>query len=95
MTKNSISQQYLLVDTKFLSLFQEMFEQVTEFIEEWEVSIPDVLSDGDLTFEEKGDLMILDSGVEKMKEIIKMFSDLAREDMIQKTIKSTKIIGEA
>ena len=95
MTKNSISQQYLLVDKKFLSLFQEMFEQVTEFIEEWEVSIPDVLSDGDLSFEGKGDLMILDSGVEKMKDIIKMFSDLAREDMIQKTIKSTKIIGEA
>ena len=95
MTKNNISEQYLLVDTKFLSLFQEMFEQVTEFIEEWEVSIPNVLSDGDLTLETKGDLMVMDSGVERMKDILRVFNHVAKEDMIEKTVKNTRVIGEA
>tara|TARA_B100002019_G_C20716945_1_gene333002 strand:- start:90 stop:377 length:288 start_codon:yes stop_codon:yes gene_type:complete len=95
MTKNNISEQYLLVDTKFLSLFQEMFEQVTEFIEEWEVSIPNVLSDGDLTLETKGDLMVMDSGVERMKDILRVFNHVAKEDMIEKTVQNTRVIGEA
>ena len=95
MTTTKVKQQYLLVDTKFLNLFQHMFEHMSDFISDWDHSIPDVLSHSGLCIEQKGDLMILDSEVEKMKEILKLFNDLAHEDMIEKTIKNARVIGEA
>ena len=72
-----------------------MFEHMSDFISDWDHSIPDVISQSGLCMESKGDLIVLDSEIEKMKKILGLFRDLAYEEMIEKTIRNAPVIGEA
>ena len=95
MTNNREKGQYLLVHTQFVNLFQDMYEHLSDFIGEWNMSVPDIFRSEGIDFESKADLIALDGQVEAMQEIITLFNEAAKEDMIEKTIRQTNVVGEA
>ena len=91
--KEEEEKQYILVDEKFVNVFQEMFEFVEEFVEDWE--------ENTTLLEEQGDCVtdvVINSvheNVSILKQILDEFKSLAEQDMIEKACQSTVTVGEA
>lgn len=86
-----MNDQYLLIDTKFINLFQEMFEQVHEFTSVWEIR-KEIIEDHETHRENI--LGLMDQDIRILTDIIKEFEKTARNDMIEKACQNMQT-GEA
>jgi len=82
--KKEEDKQYILVDEKYVDIFQDMFEFVEQVITEWDLSLVFLQMRG--VSEIESIVNSTSENIEKLKSILIRFQDLAHEDMVEKSI---------